>query len=143
MRVRAVLFSVLAGLVWVGRLGAVGQTTGGKDAMQEASKGPVGSESNPVRVSSGAMSGSVLHQVNPTFPPFPEGTQLSGGGTTIMAATIDKAGKIVKLEVISGREATRDGILKAVRQWTFKPYLLNGEPVYVRTTIVLEILFGR
>jgi hypothetical protein len=42
---------------------------------------------------------------------------------------------VESLDVISGPEELRDSALDAFRQWTYKPFLLNGQPVEVETTI--------
>lgn len=89
---------------------------------------PFGSKDKPVRVSSAVIAGLLLHKVDPA--------QDSGiSGSVVMAAVIDDQGKITKLSVISGPEKLRDAALEAVNQWTYKPYLLNGKPVFVQTNI--------
>jgi hypothetical protein len=89
---------------------------------------PFGSKDKPVRVSSAVMAGLLLHKVDPA--------QDSGiSGSVLMAAVIDDQGKITNLFVISGPEKLRDAALEAVNQWTYKPYLLNGKPVFVQTNI--------
>jgi TonB family protein len=89
---------------------------------------PYGSKDKPVLVSSNVIAGLLLHKVDPA--------QDSGiSGSVVMAAEIDDQGKITKLFVISGPEKLRDAALEAVNQWTYKPYLLNGKPVFVQTNI--------
>jgi protein TonB len=60
-----------------------------------------------------------------------------------MAAMIDDQGKITKLTVVSGPEKLRDAALDAVNQWTYKPYLLNGKPVFVQTQITVNFTIPR
>ncbi len=52
-----------------------------------------------------------------------------------MEAVIGTDGLIKNLRVISGPKELHQSTLDAVRQWTYKPYLLNGDPVEVKTTI--------
>lgn len=59
-----------------------------------------------------------------------------------MHAIINPNGQIEKLTAISGPEVLREPNLEAVRQWTYKPYLLNGNPVWVQTTITINIQMG-
>jgi protein TonB len=59
----------------------------------------------------------------------------------VLAATIDDEGKVMSVSVVSGPEKLRDAALTAVRQWTYKPYLLNGKPVFVQT--VVSVIFPR
>jgi protein TonB len=54
-----------------------------------------------------------------------------------LGATISKKGEIKSLKIVmsAGSKDLDRSALKAVRQWRYKPYLLNGEPVEVQTTI--------
>jgi len=52
-----------------------------------------------------------------------------------LAAIIGKDGTIQNLHVISGHPLLSQAALDAVKQWRYKPYVLNGEPVEVDTTI--------
>jgi outer membrane biosynthesis protein TonB len=74
------------------------------------------------------------------MPVFPPAHYRSGA--VVMGVIINKAGKIVDIKVISGREDLRAITVDAVRKWTYKPYLLNGEAVFVKTTVVLQVDFG-
>jgi Gram-negative bacterial TonB protein C-terminal len=49
-------------------------------------------------------------------------------------------GKVQAAHVISGSDAQRDGIGKAVMSWVFKPYLVNGQPVEIETGISFDFL---
>ncbi|MCU1320686.1 MAG: TonB family protein [Acidobacteriaceae bacterium] len=76
-----------------------------------------------------------LHSVNPIIPP--EDFAGESGGV-VASATIDRDGKVVKLKALSGPEKRRRYCLDAFKKWTFKPYLLNGEPVFVQTTFTVD-----
>jgi protein TonB len=56
-------------------------------------------------------------------------------GKVVLAAVIGKDGTVENLRVVSGPSPLQPSALDAVRQWRYKPYLLNGEPVEVDTTI--------
>jgi protein TonB len=56
-------------------------------------------------------------------------------GTVVLKATISATGHIKNLEVVSGPSLLQQAALDAVRQWVYRPYLLNGQPVEVMTTI--------
>jgi protein TonB len=56
-------------------------------------------------------------------------------GTVVLQGIIAKDGHIKNLKVVSGPSLLQDAALDAVRQWMYRPYLLNGEPVEVETTI--------
>jgi protein TonB len=55
---------------------------------------------------------------------------------------ISKQGTIEKLEAISGPEMLKGAATDAVRTWRYKPYILNGEPTEVDTTITVNFNFG-
>jgi len=53
----------------------------------------------------------------------------------ILQAEISKTGDIQNLRLISGHPMLAPAAIEAVKQWKYKPYLLNGEPVEVETTV--------
>lgn len=127
---------VLGMLLAGGKTGSAQGVTGGDGASaQETYKGPFGTEEHPVRVSGGVMAGLILHKVDPVYPQ--EAADASVWGAVVMVAKVDKVGKIFDLKVISGPEVLREASLAAVREWTYKPYQLNGQPVFVQTTVTV------
>jgi protein TonB len=56
-------------------------------------------------------------------------------GTVKFEATISKDGSIINLAVVSGPPLLIPAAMEAVKQWKYRPTLLNGEPVEVLTTI--------
>jgi periplasmic protein TonB len=93
---------------------------------------PVG----PTRVSGGVMASLLQHKVDPIYPEDAKAKGISGA--VVLHAIIDQQGKVDKLSVISGPEVLRDVSLTAVRQWTYKPYMLNGRPQSVETTVTVN-----
>lgn len=89
-----------------------------------------------VRVSGAVMAGNVLTRVNPVYPPDAKEAGITGA--VVMSAVIGKDGVIENLQVISGPEKLRMSALDSVRQWTYKPYLLNGVVVVVQTVITVN-----
>ncbi|HLY41370.1 MAG TPA: energy transducer TonB [Terracidiphilus sp.] len=87
----------------------------------------------PVRVSSVLVEGLLVRKVVPTYPPIARATRTQG--KVILQATISKQGTIENLRVISGAPMLQQAAIDAVKQWQYKPYLLNGEPVEVETTV--------
>jgi protein TonB len=90
----------------------------------------------PKHISSGVAVGLLVHKVVPKYPAIGIATRLEG--TVILQATISKSGTIENLHVASGPAMLQQAALDAVQQWQYKPYLLNGEPVEVETTINVE-----
>lgn len=127
--------SFLAALLLLGPTVALGQS-GGPPIVQAQDTTNLGSKDRPVRVSSGVIRGLLLNKVDPVYPQDPKDSGVSG--SVVMAAVINDQGKISKLSVISGAEKLRDAALDAVNQWTYKPYLLNGKPVFVQTVITVN-----
>jgi TonB family protein len=86
-----------------------------------------------ISVSDGVSAGNILTKVQPEYPleAFAQHIQ----GTVAMQAIISKSGHITSLSVISGPTELQNAAIEAVRQWAYKPYLLNGEAVEVGTTI--------
>jgi len=60
------------------------------------------------------------------------------GGTVVLHAIISQQGTITSLQAISGPDMLKGAALDAVRQWKYKPYLLNGDPTEVDTTITVN-----
>jgi TonB family protein len=89
----------------------------------------------PIRVSGGVMAGNNLTKVPPVYPPEAKAAGITGA--VVMSATIGKDGTVQNLQVVSGPEKLRASALDSVRQWTYKPYLLNGQPRDVDTTVTV------
>jgi protein TonB len=85
------------------------------------------------RVSSGVISGLLIRRVNPAYPPLARQARIQG--QVLLRAQISKEGSIENLQLISGHPMLVQSALDAVKQWKYKPYLLNGEPVEVDTEI--------
>lgn len=86
-----------------------------------------------VRVSQGVSQGLLIHKVQPQYPPLARQARIQG--TVVLQALIGKDGSIQNLHVVSGHPMLTNSALEAVKEWKYKPYYLNGEPVEVETTI--------
>jgi periplasmic protein TonB len=86
-----------------------------------------------VRVSSGVAQGLLIREVTPQYPQLARQARIQG--TVVLQAMIGKDGKIENLHVISGHSMLVQAAMEAVKQWRYKPYCLNGEPVDVDTQI--------
>jgi protein TonB len=86
-----------------------------------------------VRVSSGVAQGMLIRQVRPQYPPLAQKAHIQGA--VVLQAVIGKDGSVEDLRVISGHPLLTAAAIDAVRQWLYKPYTLNGEPVSVDTQI--------
>jgi len=94
-------------------------------------------ESTPTaRISPGVISGQRLNFVAPAYPDDAKAARIQGA--VVLHAIIGKDGTIKELAVISGPKELQDSAMNAVKQWTYKPYLLNGEPTAVDTNITVN-----
>ncbi len=89
-----------------------------------------------VRVSQGVSQGLLIHRVQPMYPPLARQARIQG--TVVLQAEISKDGSIENLRLISGHPMLAPSAIEAVKQWRYKPYFLNGEPVAVETQITVN-----
>jgi len=89
-----------------------------------------------MKVSQGVMEGLVLKQVQPRYPV--QAMQMRIQGPVQLQATINKAGDITNLKVVSGAGILGRAAQEAVKHWKYKPYYLNGEPVEIQTQILVN-----
>jgi TonB family protein len=94
---------------------------------------PVTTDNNaskaPARLSISAeeMSGNLLTKSMPIYPPEAKKNKIQG--KVVLNAVIGTDGRMESVRVLSGPDELQQSALDAVRQWTYKPYLLNGQPV--------------
>jgi len=86
-----------------------------------------------IRVSSGVSQGLLIRKVQPAYPPLARQARIQG--VVILQAQISKEGNIENLQLISGHPMLAPAAIEAVKQWKYRPYLLNGEPVEVETQV--------
>jgi periplasmic protein TonB len=89
-----------------------------------------------VRVSQGVSQGLLVKKVQPAYPPLARQARIQG--QVILQAEISKDGSIENLRLISGHPMLAPAAIDAVKQWRYKPYMLNGEPVAVETTVMVN-----
>jgi protein TonB len=87
----------------------------------------------PLRLPSTLAQGLLLRKIVPIYPQLARAMRQEG--TVVLAATIAKDGAIANLRVLSGPAVLQQAALDAVSQWRYRPYLLNGDPVEVETTV--------
>ncbi|SNT20383.1 TonB family C-terminal domain-containing protein [Granulicella rosea] len=97
------------------------------------------SGSRTIRVSGGVLQGMSLTKVQPRYPA--EAREAHVSGSVVLAVVIGKDGLIRKVEPISGPDMLRASAVESVRQWTYRPYLLNGEPIEVNSTVTVNYNF--
>ncbi len=88
-----------------------------------------------IRISQGVTKGLLIHRVEPAYPLLAKSARVQGD--VVLTAVIDVNGDIQNLQLISGHPMLVPSAIAAVRQWRYKPYLLNGQPVEVETQITV------
>jgi len=103
---------------------------------QTSAGGPQGTRPMRVRVSQGVMQGMVISKVQPTYPPDARAARIQG--SVVIATIIGKDGNIESERLVSGDPLLAPAAMDAVKQWKYRPYLLNGNPVEVDTQITVN-----
>jgi periplasmic protein TonB len=88
-----------------------------------------------IRISQGVSQGMLIHKVEPEYPKIALVARITG--VVLLHAILSKEGTITELQVVSGHPLLISSAMDAVKQWRFRPYLLNGEPVEVETFITV------
>jgi TonB family protein len=86
-----------------------------------------------IRIKGAVEQANLVTKVMPVYPPLAKQAHLQG--TVILNALIDRQGKVKGLELVSGEPLLADAAVDAVKQWVYRPVLLNGDPVEVITQI--------
>ena len=89
-----------------------------------------------IRVSQGVTQGMIIRKIQPAYPPLARQARIQG--PVVLQAEIGKDGSIQNLRLISGHPMLAPAAIEAIKQWKYKPYILNGEPVEVETTITFN-----
>lgn len=89
-----------------------------------------------LRVSSGISEGMLARRVEPVYPVIAMRARIEG--TVQLRAVISKQGTIENLQLINGHPLLVQSAMDAVKQWRYRPYVLNGEPVEVETIVIVN-----
>lgn len=89
-----------------------------------------------VRVSQGVSTGLLVHKVTPQYPFIAKQARVQG--SVLLRAVIGKDGKVENVQVESGSPLLASAAENAVKQWRYKPYVLDGNPVEVETTVTVN-----
>ena len=97
-------------------------------AAEETPKPP-----KKLAISSGKAEELLLHKVNPKYPLRAREQNLQGD--VVLKVSINKHGEVTDAKALSGQPILQDAAVDAVKQWRYKPYVLNGEAVDVETSV--------
>ena len=118
--------------------GTVGDAPGG---LAPAVTNSAANGGSVVRVSESVMRAMCTQKSDPLYPA--SAIQAKIEGTVTLNARINKAGEVEQVTVVTGHPMLVPPSIEAVKQWKYQPYLLNGEPVDVETTVRLDYSLGR
>lgn len=129
----------------IGGLGSAIPGTGGSENgvfnLFESGSGPIlpavrpPNTVAPLRISR-VSEGNLIHKVQPVYPPLARTARIQGA--VVLQAVISKQGTIKNLKVLTGHPMLVPSAIEAVRQWCYRPYVLNNEPVEVETQIMVN-----
>jgi protein TonB len=112
--------------------GVPGSLDGGARPIMPVAAVPV---SRPISISH-ISEGNLVRKILPTYPPLARTARLQG--QVVLQAVINKQGIIENLKVLAGHPMLVPAAIEAVRQWRYRPYILNNEPVEVETQITVN-----
>lgn len=112
-----------------------GGVIGGAHGSKPGTPQPDSGQPIPVRVPEKVATRLLIKKVVPDYPGVARQARIQGH--VVMKAVIDKNGDIEDLTLVSGHRMLAPAALAAVKQWKYKPYLLNGQPVKVETQIIV------
>src|SRR5579864_2132253 len=110
---------------------ALGQGQATSTAQQAATATPP----ERIRLGGNIAVANLIHKVDPVYPPIAKTARVQG--TVVLHAIIGKDGVVKEVELVSGPPLLTRAAMDAVRQWSYKPTLLNGKPVEVDTTVTV------
>jgi len=96
---------------------------------------PPPTAAHPLRGSS-MREGDLIRKVQPTYPPMARTARIQG--PVVLQAVISTQGTIENLKVVTGHPLLAPAAIDAVRQWRYRPYILNNNPVEVETQITVN-----
>lgn len=89
-----------------------------------------------IRVGGSVQQANLIRKTTPIYPPLAKAARVQGA--VILEATLSKQGTVMNLRVLSGHPLLVQAAMDAVKQWRYRPTLLNGAPVEVITTITVN-----
>ncbi|MGA2886473.1 MAG: TonB family protein [Terracidiphilus sp.] len=127
--------SGFGGVDSMGGASAVGNVFGGQSGPKVKVEAP-----RKLTISAGVAGGLLIQKTAPVYPQLAKEARVSG--TVVIQATISRTGSIQNLRVVNGPTMLRQPALDAVKSWRYRPYLLDGEPVEVETTVSVTFTLG-
>jgi protein TonB len=121
--------------------GVLSEVLGSARSVPIVAKTPESTPIKRIRVASRVAEANLIHDVAPQYPP--EAGRARVEGTVVLMAVIGKDGSVQDVRVESGLPLLAQAAIDAVKQWRYRPYLLNGEPVEVDSRITINFTLSR
>ncbi|HEX7959141.1 MAG TPA: TonB family protein [Terriglobales bacterium] len=102
---------------------------------------PVIAAPKRLRISEGVSVGQLIHKTQPEYPFIAKTARIQG--EVVLTAVVGRDGSIQHLTVVSGPPLLIDAAIDAIKQWRYRPFLLNREPVEVETNITVTFSLSR
>jgi periplasmic protein TonB len=115
------------------------------EMLRSTGRAPILAKTSPMpkrmRIASRVAAANLIHDVAPIYPP--EAGRARIEGTVVLLAVIGKDGTVQDVRVEKGEPVLAQAAIDAVKQWRYRPYLLNGEPVEIDSQITINFNLSR
>jgi TonB family protein len=93
------------------------------------------------RISSGLTQGSLIRQVKPIYPDLARRNGIEGD--VVLKFTVTKSGAVKDVKVVKGDRTLAPAAVQAVRQWRYRPFLLDGQLVDAESQATIKFTVPR
>ena len=111
-------------------------STGSEHALEGVLSAPPPLPQPLLPVSKGLTEGVLVRKIDPIYPPLARTMRLEGA--VKLQATVAEDGTVRDVKVVSGPPMLAHAAQEAVTRWRYRPFLLNGKPVAMRTEIKVD-----
>ena len=121
--------------------GVLSDVLAGAGSVPVPAKAPEPKPAKRIRIASQVAEANLIHDVPPQYPPEAGRERIEG--TVVLMAVIGKDGSVEEVQVVSGLPLLAQAAIEAVKQWRYKPYLLNGDPTEIDSRITINFTLSR
>jgi protein TonB len=121
--------------------GMLSEVLGSRSSVPALVKTPDPAPIKRIRLAQRVVEANLIHDITPIYPE--EAGRARIEGTVVLLAVIGKDGSVQDVRVESGFPTLAQAAIDAVKQWRYRPYLLNGEPVEVDSRITINFTLSR
>jgi periplasmic protein TonB len=121
--------------------GVLTEMLGGSRSIPLLAKTPERTPVKRIRVAARVAEANLIHDVPPQYPPEAGRERIEG--TVVLMAVIGQDGSVLDVQVESGLPLLAQAAMEAVKQWRYKPYLSNGEPVEIDSRITINFTISK